>query len=273
MQLPDTIKKYFHGWWKFGGALPLSARIVLGLLAWVGFLCFWEFAPRPAGAESLIPTFSQVVERLVTLFTEKSFLNDVAASLKRIGLSFLIAVLIAWPLAVAMGIFPVVEGFFQPLVSPMRYLPAPSFIPILLALLGTGDNQKIALLILGVVWFLLSLLVEDTKRISREWVEAAKTLGAGRFRLVGAVILPAAMPYYLDTMRQLLAVSWTYLVIAEIVASTDGIGSVMMRARRVLGMDTIMACILTIGLLGLTSDLLLRGLRWLCFPYLRARRT
>jgi len=262
---------YFQEWWKFGGALPVSARALLGIFGWMAFLAFWEFAPRPAGAESLIPGFSQVISRLIHLFAEKSFLSDVMISLHRIGISFMIAVLISWPLAVAMGIFPAVEAVFNPLVSPMRYLPAPSFIPILLALLGTGDNQKIALLVLGVVWFLIGLLVEDTKRISKEWIEAAKTLGARGFRLVRSVILQAAMPYYLDTMRQLLAVSWTYLVIAEIVASTDGIGSVMMRARRVLGMDTIMACILTIGLLGLASDILLRGLRWLLFPFLRPR--
>jgi NitT/TauT family transport system permease protein len=267
-----STRGIWSGWWDFGGELRPATRLLLGAFAWCAFLGIWEFAPRPVGAEKLIPTASQVVTKTFTLFTEKGFTTDVGASLKRIGVSFALAVAIAWPIAVAMGIFPAVEAFFQPLVSPLRYLPAPSFIPILLALLGTGDNQKIALLILGVVWFLISLLAEDTKRISREWVEAAKTLGAGRLRMIGAVILPAAMPSFLETMRQLLAVSWTYLVIAEIVASTDGIGSVMMRARRVLGMDTIMACILTIGLLGLVSDLLLRAVRWLAFPYLRTSR-
>ncbi len=267
------MRGLWQGWWEFGGELRPASKLVLGAVAWLAFLGIWEFAPRPVGAEKLIPTASQVATKTVSLFSEKGFTADVAASLKRIAVSFALAVAIAWPIAIAMGVFPAVESFFQPLVSPLRYLPAPSFIPILLALMGTGDNQKIALLILGVVWFLISLLAEDTKRISREWVEAAKTLGTGRLRMILAVILPAALPSFLETMRQLLAVSWTYLVIAEIVASTDGIGSVMMRARRVLGMDTIMACILTIGLLGFLSDLLLRALRWLAFPYLRTSKT
>lgn len=269
---PRKRWKFFRGWWEFGGRIPLAARITLGVLAWLTFLAAWEYAPRPTGAEMLVPKASTVAQTLGELLTEKNFLDDVQASLRRIGISFGLAVLIAWPLAVAMGVFPAIEAFFQPLVSPLRYLPAPSFIPLLLVLLGTGDGQKIALLILGVVWFLISLLVEDTKRVSRSWVEAGRTLGAGRWRIIPAVLLPAAMPFFLDTMRQLLAVSWTYLVIAEIVASTDGIGSVMMRARRLLRMDIIMACILSIGLLGLFSDLLLRGLRWLCFPYLRGRQ-
>jgi len=67
----------------------------------------------------------------------------------------------------------------------------------------------------------------------------------------------------------MLAVSWTYLVIAEIVAATDGIGAVMMRAKRFVRMDIILAAILTIGILGFLSDMLLRGLRWSAFPYLR----
>ncbi|MBC2603734.1 ABC transporter permease subunit [Puniceicoccus vermicola] len=203
------------------------------------------------------------------LFAEQFFMDDVIASVKRISISFGIAVLIALPLGIAMGTFPAVEAFFNPIVSPMRYLPAPSFIPLLLALLGTGDNQKVALLVIGVVWFLISLLMEDAKRVPKELVEASRTLGAGKIKAITSVIIPSASPYFIDTMRQLLAVSWTYLVIAEIVASTDGIGAVMMRARRVVGMDTIMACILMIGVLGFCSDCLIRGLRWLLFPYLR----
>ena len=82
------------------------------------------------------------------------------------------------------------------------------------------------------------------------------------------MLLPAALPSYLDTARQMLAVSWTYLVIAEIVAATDGIGAMMMRAKRFVQVDDIMAGILTIGLLGLITDALLRLLHRFCFRYL-----
>jgi len=85
-------------------------------------------------------------------------------------------------------------------------------------------------------------------------------------------VVPAALPAIVDTLRQMLAVSWTYLVIAEIVAATDGIGAMMMRARRFVRVDDIMAGILVIGLLGLLLDLLFRALHWWVFPYLRRRR-
>lgn len=268
-----AVQSFFNGWWDFAGSVGLPAKIVLGILAWAAVLAAWEFAPRPETMRELVPTASQVGKTLGELFAEKDFAADVGASLRRIALSFAIATAIAWPLGIAMGAFPAVEAFFNPLVSPLRYLPAPSFVPLLLALLGTGDEQKIALLVIGVVWFLVSLLMDDTKRVPRELLEASRTLGAGRFGAIRHVVIPAAMPFFLDTMRQMLAVSWTYLVIAEIVAATDGIGSVMMRARRLVRMDVILGCILTIGALGLVSDLLLRGLRRAAFPYLRPART
>jgi NitT/TauT family transport system permease protein len=262
----------FRNLFEFQASLPLSVKILLAVAAWLLFLGIWQFAPRPEAWVMLLPTPTEVTSTIASLIQEKDFLSDIGASLKRILISFGIAAAIALPLGILMGTFPVVEGFLNPLVSPLRYLPAPSFIPLLLALLGTGDVQKIALLIIGVVWFLLSLIMDDTKRVAKELVEVSRTLGANRAKAIFAVILPAALPFFVDTMRQMLAVSWTYLVIAEIVASTDGIGAVMMRARRLVQMDVIMACILTIGLLGLLSDTLIRSLRWAAFPYLRGSR-
>lgn len=262
-------KAFFKGWFDFQASLSAPAKVTLMVAAWGLLLGLWQFAPRPEAMKDLVPTLTAVVDKLWELFTEREFLQDVLASLKRIAISFGIAAAIALPLGIFMGAFPAVEGFLNPLVSPLRYLPAPSFIPFLLALLGTGDEQKIALLVLGVVWFLISLLMDDTKRVPREMVEASKTLGARRMNAIFFVILPSALPSFVDTMRQMLAVSWTYLVIAEIVASTDGIGAVMMRARRLVSMDTILACILMIGILGFLSDVLIRLIHRQAFPYLR----
>lgn len=266
---PNDKRGLTSGWFDFGSTLTTPAKFIFLIAGVGGFLLFWQFAPRSESMQTLVPSASQVVTTMGQLFAEKDFALDVIASLKRIAISFAIAALIALPLGILMGSFPAVEGLLNPVVSPLRYMPAPSFIPLLLALLGTGDEQKIALLIIGVVWFLISLIMDNTKRVPLELVEASRTLGAGRLRSVASVILPSALPYFLDTMRQMLAVSWTYLVIAEIVASTDGIGAVMMRARRLVRMDIILACILTIGVLGFLSDALFRYMRWLAFPYLR----
>jgi NitT/TauT family transport system permease protein len=248
--------------------LPFPLKIGLGLAAWLCFLALWQWLA--AGNPSpLVPTPAQVGASLYDLFINRGFSADVIQSVRRILISFIIAISIALPIGISMGTFPPVESFFNALVSPFRYLPAPSFVPLLLMWLGTGDSQKIALLILGVVFFLITLFMDNTRSVDSGLVECARTLGAKRSNLLLKVIFPSALPNYLNTARQMLAVSWTYLVIAEIVAATDGIGAMMMRAKRFVRVDDIMAGILVIGLLGLCFDLAFRLIHRGVFRYLR----
>tara|TARA_R110001592_G_scaffold6509_1_gene34870 strand:+ start:9421 stop:10185 length:765 start_codon:yes stop_codon:yes gene_type:complete len=231
-------------WDSFDFKQPVAPaiKLMLGVTAWLAFVLAWHFAATGEGTSSpLFPGPLQVLESLRELFIEREFSADVLASLKRIGISFALAVALAVPLGVLMGAFPLVAAFFNPLVSAFRYLPAPAFIPLLLMWLGTGDEQKIALLVLGVVWFLITLVSDVVRQVPTDFIETSKTLGGSRRVILWTVVVPAALPGIVDTCRQMLAVSWTYLVIAEIVAATDGIGAMMMRARRFVYVDDIMA--------------------------------
>ena len=122
------------------------------------------------------------------------------------------------------------------------------------------------------VFFLIALILDNVEAVPSELIESAQTMGAGRWHIVFKVVLRSAAPQILDSMRNMIAVSWTYLVIAEIVAATDGIGAVMMRGARFLHVDIIMGGILTIGVLGVLTDISFRIASHLLFPYLRARR-
>lgn len=245
-------------------------RFGLGVLAWCLFVLGWQWLATSGLANpKLMPQPGEVMAALARLFVEREFGADMAVSLRRILLSFAAAVVVALPLGLLMGAFALPEHFLNPLVSPFRYLPAPSFVPLLLMWLGTGEMQKLSLLFLGVIWFLITLFMDNTRAVPRDLVETAQTLGANRRRALFQVIFRSALPGYVDTIRQMLAVSWTYLVIAEIVAATDGIGAMMMRAKRLMRVDEIMAGILVIGFLGLCSDAILCGIRWGCFAYAR----
>ena len=133
---------------------------------------------------------------------------------------------------------------------------------------GTGETPKLALLFIGVLFFLITMVMDYTRNIKMELLETAATLGATRPQLISTVIIPAVLPDVIVSMRQMLAVTWTYLVIAEIVASTTGIGAMMMRARRFLHTDEIMAGIMVIGILGLLFDILFRLIHRKMFSYL-----
>jgi len=218
----------------------------------------------------LLPGPVKVMTSFVELFGEKGYLADIGMSLYRVITSFALACLIAVPLGILMGTFRRVEAFFNPLVSAFRYLPAPSFIPLLLMWFGAGESEKLALLFLGVVWFLITLIMDYAKSIPTDFINTALTLGGNRKQILWTVIVPAMLPNILTAMRQMLAVSWTYLVIAEIVAADSGIGAMMMRAKRFVHIDEIMAGIITIGFLGLFFDILLRAARRMLFPYLES---
>lgn len=256
-------------WFALYASIPAGREVRLAFVAWCGLVGLWYAAVAGGFANAkLLPYPHEIVSALVLLVRERGFLSDVGVSIRRIFVSFAFACAIAAPLGLLMGAFRSVEALLSPLVSPARYLPAPSFAPLLLMWLGAGDAQKLALLVLGVIWFLITLIADHTKTLRRELLESALTLGADRRRALFRVVLPETLPGMVVAMRQMLAVSWTYLVIAEIIAADDGIGAMMMRAKRFVRTDEILAGIVTIGLLGIGFDLLFRLLHRWSFPYL-----
>jgi len=249
-----------------------ATRALLGTAGAVLFLLAWEVGAHAYGQLQLFPPPSSVVVALWRLFGEQGFAWDVWASLRRILVSFGISAAVALPLGRLMGAFPPLRALGGPLVSACRYLPATAFVPLFLMWLGAGEEQKLALLTVGVVFFLLTLLIDNTLAVRTELIDTARTLGAGRRQILRTVVLPACLPAYVDTLRQMLAVGWTYLVVAEIVATTDGIGAMMMRAKRFVHVDEIMAGIVTIGVMGLLLDAAFRLLHHYAFPWLHHAR-
>ncbi|WP_148252176.1 ABC transporter permease [Aidingimonas lacisalsi] len=256
-------------WFEFLAPISRKWRIILGSSIWILFFGLWEAAVISGWVNTLlVPSPLQVINTLYELFAEQGFLMDVGISVARILGSFTVACAIAIPLGVLMGSFKTVESFVNPFVSAWRYLPAPAFIPILLMWFGTGELPKLALLFLGVIFFLITLIMDHTSQVRSELIETAMTLGGKRWQILWTVVVPAVLPNIVTSMRQMLAIAWTYLVIAEIIASTSGIGAMMMRARRFLNTDEIMAGILIIGVLGLAFDVMFRWLQRVLFPYL-----
>ncbi len=254
---------------------PVSSQqaVILGIIGGVIFFLVWEIGHymTPEESRRFLPSPQHVVSTLYVLLTEKDFLSDIGISLFRILGSFSAVCIVAVPLGIFMGCFDNMRALINPVVSGARYLPAASFIPLLLVWFGPTDTQKMALLFLGVIFFLVALILDNTKAVQKELIEAALTMGASKKQIVLGVVSRAATPAILDSMRTMIAVGWTYLVIAEIVAAQDGIGAVMMRAGRFLKADVIMAGILTIGILGVITDIAFRLVAHYTIPWNRKR--
>lgn len=250
----------------------LSRKLTLGLLTWAVFLGAWLYSASFTGIPAiLLPPPHEVAITALDMSVKEGFLWDVWASLERIFWSFLLTSLVGVPLGILMGTFKSIEALFNPFVSAWRYLPAAAFVPLLLMWLGTGEAPKIALLFLGVIFFQITIVTDMTKAIPKPLIETAMTLGASRMQILRRIILPWILPNIIVALRQTIAIGWTYLVIAEIIASTDGIGAMMMRSQRFVHTDKIIVGIVAIGLLGLLTDLAFQWLRRALFPYLRIR--
>jgi len=271
---PKPVRNRRKLWLQLLRPLDTKRTFLLGLLGAVLFFGLWQLAHEMTAEEAkrFLPSPIAVVQALIELVVEKDFMSDVAISAYRIFGSFFIACVIAIPLGVLMGCFAPVRALVNPVISGARYLPAASFVPLLLVWFGPTDTQKLALLVLGVIFFLVALILDNTEAVAKELIEAAQTMGASRYEIVVNVVGRAASPAIMDSMRNMIAVGYTYLVIAEIVAASDGIGAVMMRAGRFLNVDVIMAGILSIGILGVITDLLFRAAAYLAFPWNRKRK-
>ncbi len=199
---------------------------------------------------------------------QNDYLSDIGISIGRVWIAFGASVAIAIPIGVLMSSYRAVGAFFEPLIDFVRYLPVPALVPLTLIWLGIGEASKIALLWIGTFFQLVLLIADDARRVPKEFIETGRTLGAGDWALMKDVLLRAMLPNMVDSLRITLGWCWTYLLIAEIVASNSGIGYELWTARRYGKTPEVFAGILTIGIIGLASDQLIRAAHRRAFRYL-----
>jgi NitT/TauT family transport system permease protein len=248
-------------------AIPARAVAILGVAAFVAILALWTLAALLVDNPFFVPTPLAVVQAWVDMIANQGFLADIAWSTFRIVGGFALAAVIAVPLGLLMGAFEVARGFFQPPINAIRYMPASAFIPLLILLQGLGETEKLTVIWIGVFFQLVLMVMDIAHRVPSETLSVAYTLGASRWTVLRKVFLPATLPEVVDALRITMGWAWTYLIVAELVAATAGIGYVILVSERFLRADRIIAAILTIGLLGLVTDMLFALLSRWAFPY------
>lgn len=246
-----------------------SHKALIGVASTLTLLVAWEVVSR-AGIVSprFLPAPSVVLSTLWSMIFERDLLYHAGVSTLRVWTAFGIAAAMAIPLGILMGSFRWVGLALEPIVDFIRYLPVPALVPLAIIWFGVGEVTKIFLLWLGTFFQLLLLVADDVRRVPQEYHETAMTVGAPGWRRLTDVSLPAMLPTLVDNMRITLGWCWTYLVIAEIVAANSGLGFVIWQARRFFQTPEVMAGVVTIGIIGLATDQLLRAghRRW--FGYL-----
>ncbi|MGE5169956.1 MAG: ABC transporter permease [Rudaea sp.] len=225
------------------------AFFVLFVLAWSG-VTFGGLVPRTFLADPLT-----MLREGYRLFAHFGFAQDVAITVWRVFGGFILAALIGVPLGVAMGAYKPVEAFFEPFVSFARYLPASAFIPLLILWAGIGEMQKILVIFIGSFFQIVLMVAVTVGATRRDLVEAAYTLGARASGIVRRVLLPNSAPAIAETLRLVLGWAWTYVIVAELIGASSGIGHMITDSQALLNTGQIIFGIILIGIIGLVSDL------------------
>ncbi len=241
---------------------PVSpgTRVVLGVSFFILFTTVWASVTLGGLVPKnfLADPFTMVASGW-TLLTQMGFGWDIGMTVWRVVGGFLIASALALPLGVLMGAYKPIEAFFEPFVSFARYLPASAFIPLLILWAGIGEAQKLSLIFIGTFFQLVLMIAVTVGNTRRDLVEAAYTLGCTDSGIVKRVLIRGAAPEIFEILRMVLGWAWTYVIVAELIGASSGIGHMITDSQSLMATDQIIFGIIVIGLIGLISDL---GFKW-----------
>jgi NitT/TauT family transport system permease protein len=192
-------------------------------------------------------------------------------SIQIIFWGFLISSLIGVPLGVLSGTYATLGRLNEPFIEFFRYLPAPAFGALAVAILGIYNGPKIAIIVIGTLFQQVLIIANTTRKLETTLIEAARTLGSRNLKLLSKVVVPGILPDLYRDQRILLGWAWTYLIVAELIGTSSGITWFITQQARYQHFDNVYAAIMTIGLIGFGTDLVLARLGRRLFPWDRTQ--
>ncbi|MDR2165674.1 MAG: ABC transporter permease [Zoogloeaceae bacterium] len=255
-----------------------GSRLLLMLLPFILFLAVYFFGSATRLAQNpddkLLPSAAQMADAIDRVaFTEDRrsgeyiLWSDTAASLVRLGAGLGIAACAGLALGVVTGVFPFLRAGISPFLAVVSMIPPLAILPILFIVFGLDELSKVALIVIGVTPVLARDLEQRAREIPRELLVKAQTLGANSWTLVLRVMLPQLCARLLVSLRLMLGSAWLFLISAEAISATAGLGYRIFLVRRYLAMDTILPYVAWITLLAWLMDFLLRQISRRCFPW------
>lgn len=221
-----------------------------------------------------LPAPHEVATALYTAFTtepqrrnEKWLHESLWDSIQVIFWGFVISSILGVPLGILAGTYDVFSRLFEPFIEFFRYLPAPAFGALAVAILGIHEAPKIAIIFIGTFFQQVLVVSNTTRKLDPSLLEAAMTLGAKRITLLFRVVIPGIITHLFKDLRILLGWAWTYLIVAELIGASSGITWFITQQARYKNFDNVYAAIIIIGIIGLTTDIILAAIGRKIFPW------
>jgi len=255
-----------------------ATALFLGLLPFVVTLLLYFAASDARLAENpndkLLPSvesFVEAIDRMALTPSKRTgeilFVEDTLASLERLGLGVSISALLALLMGIPLGFVPFVRAGLSPYVAAFSMVPPMAILPILFIIFGMGEMAKVALIVIGVTPLIVRDLQQRVMEIPAEQLIKAQTLGGSSWTIMLRVVLPQIFPRLLDAVRLTLGTAWIFLISAEAISATEGLGYRIFLVRRYLSMDVILPYVAWITFLAFLFDFLLKQFTYRVFRW------
>lgn len=257
--------------------MRIHRSIVNRTMSLVAVVAIWWLVTDVLGLFSpiILPSPVDVFQSALSLATngnlsggglyEANLFGHILLSLRRVCIAWLAAIAIAIPFGVLIGAVSTFERYIGLSVQILSQVPPIAYIPFAIVWFGLGETPILFIIFIGALWTMLINVVSGVRGVPDILVRVARSQGATEFQILWRVILPAALPYVFTGMRVSFGVAWVSIVAAELIASSSGLGYLIMHARRILASSDIIVGMACIGGVGVAFDLLFRALeRRLC---------
>jgi len=249
-----------------GVARPL--RVLFGALSVALLAAGYVWLTRQSWvSQTILPSLGTIAQATGQILAGRDFWIDLGYSFARVTAGFLAAAALAVPLGILAGSFRLCGSLLEPVSEFLRYIPVPALIPLVMIIAGIDEAAKVVLVFLGTFFQLLLMTADEVRRVPLPLVQVSQSLGATRLEIVWRVLAPAAMPGISHAMRMCNGWAWSYVVVAELVAATEGMGFRTLRFYRFVQTPNIYVYLGVFGVVGLGLDWLFRIMHRLLFRW------
>jgi NitT/TauT family transport system permease protein len=254
------------------GEVTVGWRLLMGALCLALILLAWWAATRgPVETRWISPVTigspTEVFSALGSLWFDRALSRNLIASLWRVFQGYGLALLIGIPLGIVAGCFRKVAAFISPLTMFGRNVPIAALIPLTIVWFGTDEQQKVMFIFVASVSFVVVDTYQHIIGVSEQYLDTGWTLGANRLQMIFKVLVPLAAPNIWTSIRLLFGIGFGYIILAEIVGMTTGMGKLIIVAQRRGEPNHVYLSLVILALCGYGFDRLLFAMGKLLFPY------
>jgi sulfonate transport system permease protein len=238
-----------------------TKQLAIGSIIPILLIVLWEvFSRLGVLPPNQLPAPSVILQKIVSMIQDGSLWGHIGITFYRVMVGFVLGTVVAVILGAIVGFFRLAEQLFDPLLQAFRSIPSLAWVPLFLLWFSFGETSKILLIAVGVFFPVYLNIVSGVKGVDRKLIEVGKIYGFSTYQLIKNIILPASLPSFLVGLRSGLGLGWMFVVAAELMGASQGLGYLLVFGQNMSSPDIIIASIILFALLGKASDAFLKAI-------------